>query len=78
MWLQSAVVVLWLLAGTAVLALILSRLFAAAVPGWQSDPTPQAPAVYQVYPGSGGQVPGQFSRQGAQLQGQGGQYPGFP
>jgi hypothetical protein len=75
MWLQPAVVALWLLAGTAVLALILSRLFAAAVPRWESGPAPQAPAVYQIYPG-GGQVPGQFQGQGGQVPGQGGQVPG--
>ena len=74
-WLQPAVVVLWLLAGTAVLALILSRLFAAAVPRWESGPAPQAPAIYQIYPG-GGPVPGQFQGQGGQFPGQGGQFPG--
>lgn len=71
LWLAPAVVVLWLLAGTAVLALILSRLFAAAVPRWESGPAPQAPAVYQVYPGQGGQSPGQ----GNSFPGQGGQFP---
>jgi len=79
MWLQPAVVVLWLLAGTAVLALILSRLFAAAVPGWESVPAARTPAVYQYYPGVGYELPGQSSQfpgQGGQFPGQGGQYPG--
>ena len=80
MWLRPAVVVLWLLAGTAVFALILSRLFAAAVPQWQSDPAARAPAVYQYYPGVGyerSQFPGQGG-QGAQFPGQGGQGGQFP
>ncbi len=72
MWLRPAVVALWLLAGTAVLALILSRLFAAAVPGWEAAPAARAPAVYQYYPGLGSQIPGQ----GSQFSGQGGQFPG--
>ena len=67
LWLQPAVVVLWVLAGAAVLALILSRLFAAAVPGWESGEAPRAPAVYQYY-----------ASPSPQSTGQGGQFPGFP
>lgn len=36
LWLRRSVVALWLVAGTAVLLVVLSRLFAGAVPGWDS------------------------------------------
>ncbi len=66
-WLRPAVVALWLVAGTAVLALILSRLFAAALPSQDGGPSPASfstprPA-YQFYynppviQGPGAQVP---------------------
>lgn len=47
MWLRRAVVVAWIVAGTAVLLVVLSRLFAAAVP------VPDAGAGVGT-PGSGG------------------------
>lgn len=55
LWLRPAVVLLWMIAGIAVLALVLSRLFAATVPQppsqpFQSSPSQAAPA-YQTYGG---------------------------
>lgn len=49
---RRTVVALWLLAGTAVLLVVLSRLFAAAVPGWDSGGPPAgagAAPSYQNY-----------------------------
>ena len=46
-WLRPAVAMLWVIAGTAALALLLSRLFAAAVPTQTGG---GMPAVYQYYP----------------------------
>ncbi len=48
-WLRPAVAVLWLIAGTALLALVLSRLFAAAVPTVGAGEGPRPPAIYQYY-----------------------------
>lgn len=45
-WLRPAVVVMWLIAGTAVLALILSRLFAAAVPAQNPGSSIAYPQYY--------------------------------
>ena len=63
LWLKRAVVVAWIVAGTAVLLLVLSRLFASAVPvpgggaagaGSQSQsqfgPGSGSPYIYQYYP----------------------------
>ncbi len=41
-WLRRIVIVLWIVAGSAVLLVVLSRLFAAAVPGWDSGAGPAA------------------------------------
>ena len=54
LWLRRAVVVLWIVGGTVVLALILSRLFAGAIPvsgdgGSSSGAGAQAPYLYQPY-----------------------------
>jgi hypothetical protein len=58
LWLRRAVVVAWIVAGTAVLLLVLSRLFAAAVPvpdggsagaGSQFGPGANSPYIYQYY-----------------------------
>ncbi len=77
-WLRPAVAALWLIAGTAVLALLLSRLFAAAVPnpapaggGFGSGVSGFAAPVYgyrYYYPPAGG-APGlaRSRGQGAQL-----------
>jgi hypothetical protein len=57
LWLRRTVVALWLVAGTAVLLVVLSRLFAAAVPGWDSGGGSPAGAgatssyQYYYYPG---------------------------
>ncbi len=48
-WLRPAVAVLWLIAGTALLALLLSRLFTAAVPTVGAGEGPRPPAIYQYY-----------------------------
>jgi hypothetical protein len=59
-WLRRAVVLMWLVAGTIVLAIVLSRLFAAAVPiagggATGANSYPGAPYGYQYYyPGGGG------------------------
>jgi hypothetical protein len=69
LWLRRAVVVAWIVAGTAVLLLVLSRLFAAAVPlpgggnagaGSQSQFGPGAynPYSYQYYPRQRSFLPG--------------------
>jgi hypothetical protein len=65
LWLRRAVVVLWIVAGSAVLLLVLSRLFAAAVPvpdsGAGSAAGATATPYYQYYPGAyqgGGYYPG--------------------
>ena len=69
LWLKRAVVVAWIVAGTAVLLLVLSRLFASAVPvpsggdagaGSQSQFGPGAnrPYIYQYYPRSRSFLPG--------------------
>jgi eukaryotic-like serine/threonine-protein kinase len=50
-WLRRAVIVLWIVAGTAVLLVLLSRLFAAAVPVPVSGSGP--PAYQYYYPGGG-------------------------
>jgi hypothetical protein len=59
MWLRRAVVVAWIVAGTAVLLLVLSRLFAGAIPGPDSGnpgagsqfapDTNQQPYTYRYY-----------------------------
>ncbi len=58
LWLRRAVVVAWIVAGSAVLLLVLSRLFAAAVPvpgggnasaGSQFGPGANSPYIYQHY-----------------------------
>jgi hypothetical protein len=64
MWLRRAVVVAWIVAGTAVLLLVLSRLFAGAIPvpgngspgaGSQFAPGANQPYIYRYdYPGGRG------------------------
>ena len=58
LWLRRAVVVAWIVAGTAVLLLVLSRLFAAAIPvpdsgnagaGSQFGPGANSTYLYQPY-----------------------------
>ena len=57
LWLRRAVVVAWIVAGTAVLLLVLSRLFASAIPvpdsgnagGSQFGPGANSPNLYQPY-----------------------------
>jgi hypothetical protein len=69
LWLKRAVVVAWIVAGTAVLLLVLSRLFAAAVPvpsGGDAGAGSQlqlgsggnSPYIYQYYPRSRSFLPG--------------------
>jgi len=59
-WLRRTVIVLWIVAGSAVLLVLLSRLFAAAVPvpgsgGGSPTGTRGTPGYYQYYdPGQGG------------------------
>lgn len=63
LWLRRAVVTLWIVAGAVVLLVVLSRMFAAAVPVPESDPTLGSPAgagvprTYRYYDpdGRGGQ-----------------------
>ncbi|HTU86563.1 MAG TPA: hypothetical protein VMF57_13365 [Solirubrobacteraceae bacterium] len=57
LWLRRAVIVLWILAGSAVLLVVLSRLFASAVPnpysGLGSGTGANVTPSYQYYPGNG-------------------------
>jgi len=73
LWLRRTVIVLWLVAGSAVLLLLLSRLFAAAVPapdsGVGSPAGGGSTPYYQGYPGPGGGPAGQGGPGGGLLYG---------
>ncbi len=64
LWLQRSVVVLWILAGSIVLLLVLSRLFAAAVPVPDSGAGTSAGAGPGPYYYSPGYYPGERAGRG--------------